>query len=110
MNSSVQSAPGYLQMTFYAFWALTLIFAVVTLLVFRRKTELQNSGIEKGAWIAIVLAILLQLASLLLGGRLVSFVFHIISLIVVCTGLFGFSAYAAFLVVTGQSRKRNVSG
>lgn len=58
----------------YAFWALTLIFAVFTLLLFRRETHLQNSGLENGAWTVIALFIFIQFAALSFGGRVVSLV------------------------------------
>jgi hypothetical protein len=109
MNSSVHSAPGFLQMTVYAFWALTLVFAVVTLLVFQRRLELQGFGVAKAAWIVIALAVFLQGAALLLGGRVASLVFHIISLVTLSAGLIGIGAYAGFIMVAKRLRKRGAS-
>ncbi|HTH61205.1 MAG TPA: hypothetical protein VL689_13730 [Paraburkholderia sp.] len=110
MNSSVQGAPGFLQMTVYAFWALTLILAVLTLLVFRRKTHSESSGLGKWPWIVIVLAIFIQLAALALSGRVVGLVFHVISLLAISAGLLIFGAYAIYLTLAERSRNRNASG
>ncbi|CAE6873795.1 hypothetical protein R75471_01191 [Paraburkholderia domus] len=109
MNSSVHSAPTYLQMTAYAFWALTVVFAVVTFLVFQRRPDMQKYGIPTAAWIVIALAVFLQGAALLLGGRMVSLVFHIMSLVTVSAGFIAIGVYAGFIVVTGRSRKCGTS-
>jgi hypothetical protein len=110
MNSSVQSAPGLLQMTVYAFWALTLILAVLTLLVFRRKNHSRGASPAKWPWIVIVLAVLIQLAALALSGRVVGLVFHVVSLLAISAGLLIFGAHALYLTFVERTRNRNIGG
>lgn len=62
MTPDVLSLPGYLQVTILSFWLPTLGFALLTWFVYRRDAHTRGTWVEKGAWLAIGVAVAIELA------------------------------------------------